>query len=775
MLLSFTVVLVFFILILSIILYNVFENISVKSLKQTNAQILSQVSYSANYMHENARNFSFSIFNDRNTTLFMYSDKIDDLAALDESARLKDLVQMNSFVQSVYLYNRKMDRFIYSSAPFVETGEAFYDQQITGLMKDYRKNKNGLAPIPRSIKVILDGREQFIDVYTYILVDLFTVSGEVEGAVIVNIRSEYLKNMVETLNVESSINSGNMLIVNEKGISLSASDNNLYLSNLSSRSYVQKVLSDPSPSGHFTDVVEGGRVLVTYVSSQGLGWKFINVIPYDTISSQIDPIKSITFTVCFVLLILGLCISIYISRRIYSPIQNLVGKITHLMNPSPLAELKEMDDVSLLSYAFTKTYDKAKLLDAAERDIMLIQRDTMLRNLLLNVQPEIEKITSAFHKFSVSLNPDDSYALISLRIDHFGDFSRKYTQRDQELLRYAITNVIQEVIVQEYVNEAVVVEDDLFIVVLNVAGETYDELHRKLYDLIEDIQEWVSKHLQITLSGAFGYVSNNLLEINRSYQEVVNLSKYRLIYGSGSILSPDSLKDQIHDPVKIPGGKEKKLLDALTDGKLEEAIGQYKEIIVELKQYSFDIMMSTILYLTYSVYNTLNVMEGNSLNRFHVDFNTFMRNITHAETIEQIDGFFLELFQHITEVIQQRKNSRFVVITDTVVKLIESNYTDKGLCLESIAISIKMSKVYVGKLFRDTYGQSVADFITDFRLNKAMEMLKEGRHNLSSILDRVGMENKTYFYKLFKTKMGVSFTDYKLKYMNEMAQNIDEK
>ncbi|CAK4847094.1 unnamed protein product [Aphanomyces euteiches] len=87
---------------------------------------------------------------------------------------------------------------------------------------------------------------------------------------------------------------------------------------------------------------------------------------------------------------------------------------------------------------------------------------------------------------------------------------------------------------------------------------------------------------------------------------------------------------------------------------------------------------------------------------------------------------------------------------------------------------MNLSKMYVGKLFREACGQSVADYIIDIRMRKAIELLNEDSKNrtLVDLLDEVGVENKKYFYILFKKKMGVSFSDYRLKHLNLV--NVEE-
>jgi YesN/AraC family two-component response regulator len=161
-------------------------------------------------------------------------------------------------------------------------------------------------------------------------------------------------------------------------------------------------------------------------------------------------------------------------------------------------------------------------------------------------------------------------------------------------------------------------------------------------------------------------------------------------------------------------------------------------------------------------------MERNSVDRYSHDFHSYLQQVSEAETIGEVNGMFDRIFEQIAATVNDRKIGRSARLVDSVLKFIETNYTDPGLCLDTVAAEMNLSKMYVGKLFRESSGQSVAEYILDVRMRKAIELLNDDSKNktLVDILDEVGVENKKYFYILFKKKMGVSFSDYRLKFKN---------
>jgi len=52
------------------------------------------------------------------------------------------------------------------------------------------------------------------------------------------------------------------------------------------------------------------------------------------------------------------------------------------------------------------------------------------------------------------------------------------------------------------------------------------------------------------------------------------------------------------------------------------------------------------------------------------------------------------------------------------------------------------------------------DYVIDVRLDRAAELLKEGRLTVSQIADRTGFASVHYFSRLFHRRRGVTPTDY---------------
>lgn len=102
----------------------------------------------------------------------------------------------------------------------------------------------------------------------------------------------------------------------------------------------------------------------------------------------------------------------------------------------------------------------------------------------------------------------------------------------------------------------------------------------------------------------------------------------------------------------------------------------------------------------------------------------------------------------------QRGNLQDFYVREAIT-FIEQNYQD-DITIEEIAEYCNLDRSYFGKIFKDKLNATPQEFLTQYRMTKACELLKISDHLISDISTLVGYENPTTFSRAFKRFYNVS-------------------
>ncbi|OGP79927.1 MAG: hypothetical protein A2V86_12795 [Deltaproteobacteria bacterium RBG_16_49_23] len=94
------------------------------------------------------------------------------------------------------------------------------------------------------------------------------------------------------------------------------------------------------------------------------------------------------------------------------------------------------------------------------------------------------------------------------------------------------------------------------------------------------------------------------------------------------------------------------------------------------------------------------------------------------------------------------------------IKMIGSHYKEP-IRPRDVAAEVRISREYMGKLFKKEMGCSMDEQINRLRIEKAKLLLKKRNMNLSKIAREVGFTSDSYFCRRFKKQTGMTPTEFK--------------
>lgn len=96
-----------------------------------------------------------------------------------------------------------------------------------------------------------------------------------------------------------------------------------------------------------------------------------------------------------------------------------------------------------------------------------------------------------------------------------------------------------------------------------------------------------------------------------------------------------------------------------------------------------------------------------------------------------------------------------------LLQVIEQNLDQEGLGSTFIADRMAMSPRQFYRKFKEISSMSPTDLIKNYRLEKAAQLLREEELTIQDVISDVGISSRSYFYKEFARKFGVTPKDYR--------------
>lgn len=124
--------------------------------------------------------------------------------------------------------------------------------------------------------------------------------------------------------------------------------------------------------------------------------------------------------------------------------------------------------------------------------------------------------------------------------------------------------------------------------------------------------------------------------------------------------------------------------------------------------------------------------------------------------MEKIVKQELSRFQIIDERMKDKADRGKKEYVYTYAKKYIMNHYQNAISVESLAEELGLSVNYVRNIFREHAGITLNDYLTEYRLKRALELLKNPKLRVREVGKLVGYENSSYFGTVFAKRYGMT-------------------
>ena len=347
------------------------------------------------------------------------------------------------------------------------------------------------------------------------------------------------------------------------------------------------------------------------------------------------------------------------------------------------------------------------------------------------------------------------YAVAVLR----PEISRGNELLSQQMLNFSLLNMTKEYLEKHLqVHSLIYLEYIVVLVQMQNAGEIQEFIYH-----IDQVSKIGARFLDTNIIAGVGQAYPTLDKIVSSYEEAKNAFEYHSVIENDAkviyILDVEP-KGKIDFIPELKGLSD--IIHSIKFGNKEEVADVIGIFIKEVKTERMSVQQNQLVFIE-TVTELMKLARSYQLDIVKI----FGENYNQGEEMykfSSIDEFALwlqEWCNAIRRMIRQERNDSTKIMMEKAKQYIEEHYAESTLSVEDLCRYLKMSSTYFSTMFKKAVGMSFVSYLTQVRLEHAVDLLNNTEDKSYIIAEKVGYKEANYFSYVFKKKYGISPSKYR--------------
>lgn len=497
---------------------------------------------------------------------------------------------------------------------------------------------------------------------------------------------------------------------------------------------------NPSEIGYLS--LDGVENIIFVSRSMQTGLYYVRFLPENIAYQTINQIRSITLVIMLVVILISIFLVYSGIKYSYVPIRTLAD----WLQTKKTAKVNTRNELVLFKKIFDETFEQNDSLSELINNSKYGLIDYFLKDLICGNFSTEKDFRSTCRKLSIQFNRKNFVvACLLFESNTAGNSDIDFNK----ILKLIRDDLPADMIIQ--------VKDLLFagklILVMNSDSDSF-----ALYETtVAEIKQRLLDQQGLLTSIGMGSCYDSFEHVGKSYLEAINALDYRLIYGKDCLITPSMHQDK-HNGLTYPNRELAQLYSSLISRDAEGAF----EIISKLNAYakSQHCTLHSAKYICYDTFAILKKVPAFE----HVGFTDSSENlnITHLTDYDTVDDFFASLQSIVQNTIGVPAN----VVSESdlgeqMVNYINQHCFSYNFQISTIAEHFSISQPSMRKQFREYTGVGISDYVTNIKVDRAMQLLRDTDTNLQEIVTQIGNTDTSAFIRLFKKKTGVTPGQYR--------------
>ncbi len=283
-----------------------------------------------------------------------------------------------------------------------------------------------------------------------------------------------------------------------------------------------------------------------------------------------------------------------------------------------------------------------------------------------------------------------------------------------------------------------------------------------LVESLDDFCRIALRDCDLRLTAGVGYLCDGIYDLGESYQGALDALSYRAIYGGGRTICIEEIgpglklcefweKNTLQDVLKsVRTGEREALkrqimqLDALFAGEGISLQG-YRIFVLELIAEIYRFGISNRIPMEEIFEREGDPTDG----KFRL------------ESPEKLWGWIFRVTDQTQQYLAHKRQNTTASFVKKAIEYVKSHYSDQKISIGAVCAQLGLSCAYFSTIFRRETGKTFISYLTDYRMERAAELLLTTDDRVYMIAEKTGYADPNYFSCVFKKKFNVSPSGYR--------------
>lgn len=727
---SLTLISVCCILVLAVVIFYLYRNISIDNVNKANQNVLLNTETVYMNYKDIVQNYTMDFYGNPNiSSLMMNGDTSWSDQLYSALSQIRGALVVNQYLENAYIFGTSEPVAMFENMPLSPESKEELFQRVKG---------SRIVDSPFLWKATLNNGTP-VTLLTVFYNDRAFTTSEYYGAVALTVNLGKLQNNLFTQKegeaTRYAVLDGDANVLMHSPLSGDTLQTDM----------LKQIVASTSERGSFVYKSTGEPQLITYVYSPKNNLWFISETSYKDSIRDISRARNLMISLCLVLIAAAAVTAHLVSRRIYRPIGRLFGNIVNLSgNQEALKTGGDFDTVSL----------ELEMIGVKLAQLKKESDDSTLMRWLLSPRSGSEYTDVPVINIGA---PDRAYCVCVLAVVESGP------EADSTDSGKALIVRIQQVFSGLAAVQAFQPHQKSAVLILS-------ELHSGSFgDYALYRSRW--EHLASALLGsgvqcAFGIsgLSDDPGEMRSKYHEAADSLQYVKFHEVLNLIFAD---DTIHlNSSPVPDSALEPVLQAVRQQDQSHHIPQAVERLLAVAcSYRAESATVALSRLIFELSRTAEL----TADARHSGFVDYYQQIIQIQSYDKLRGWIEASCYDAMERIASMSTVQTRSIAAEAIYYIREHYADPGLSLNALAEKLSLSPAYLSRLIAEEMDSSFPDFVNQLRLEQAQLLLVENLNmDIREIAGVVGYNSSTYFTTQFKKRYGVTPSKWR---MNHILQS----